>query len=182
MKGRERPRVLAVRCADPVLSMLAPVGLAASVGTALIVDLADQTGRGGRTLADVAREGPRLAELSPGRSGVALLRGGDLPVLEVPGVIDDLASRWPAVVVRLADHGWPGPTVPVIALYPGRLAPVSSAAAVWQRLPAGPRPPGPGPVLPLIRPWLVRRVLAGGLPGRGPWVEAWREVWELPWA
>jgi hypothetical protein len=180
--GRERSRVLAVRCADPVLSVLAPVGLAATRGTALVVDLVGEMGSGGRTLADMAKDGPRLEELSPGRPGVALLGSGHLSLDDVVALVDDFATRWPAVVVRAGTSDWPGPTVPVWALYPGWLAPMTREPAVWQKLPAGPPPPGPGPVLPLLGSGVVRRVLSGGLPGHGRWVRAWRQVWELPWA
>jgi hypothetical protein len=77
MGGITRFGILAVCSPDPVLSVAAPLGLAASAGTALIVDIA-----GGlcltsnRTLADLAGEGPTRAELSPGRQGVAVLAAG----------------------------------------------------------------------------------------------------------
>jgi hypothetical protein len=182
MTGRERSRVLAVRCADPILSVIAPVALGSTRGTALIIDLGDQMGMGPRTLADLARDGPRLDELSPGRSGVAVLRSGRLPPAEVAVMAQQLAVGWPAVVIRAISDDWPGPIVPVHVLYPGWLAPTTRQAAVWQRLASGPQAPGPGPVLPTLGSRLVRRVLGGGRPGEGRWVRAWRQVWDLPWA
>ncbi len=60
MVGNGRGTVLAVRSVDPVLSVVAPLGLAASAGTALMVDLTgDLQMGGGRTLADIDAEGPR---------------------------------------------------------------------------------------------------------------------------
>jgi hypothetical protein len=182
MTGRERTRVLAVHSADPVMALLGSIGLAAAMGTALLVDLADQMGsRSPRTLADVASEGPRLTEVSPGRRGVAVLRSGHLPAAEAATVVDALATRWPAVVVRLEARDWPGPTVPVRALYPGWLAPTTTETSVWQKLPGGSSPTGPGPVLPTLRAATTRRILAGGVPPPGAWLRAWRPVWEIPW-
>jgi hypothetical protein len=183
MTGREGSRVLAIESVDPLLSLLGAVGLAASRGTALIVDAAGDLGRGRRTLADIAADGPRLVEVSPGRAGIATISAGPLPSDEMETIAQELARRWPALVVRLDGRHWDGPTVPLRPLYPGCLAPtVGGSAAVWQRLRSGSRPPGPGPILPELRPALVRRVLGGGHPGSGRWVKAWRLVWDLPWA
>lgn len=179
--GGERPRVLAVSSTDPVMSVVGPIGLAAATGTALLIDMANQMGGAQRTLSDLMADGPRLDELSPGRKGVAVLRAGYLTT-ETLAFIDQLATRWPAVVVRPGPEGWSGPTVPLRPLYPGWLAQATTEAAVWQQLPSSPRPPGPGPVLPVLRPGVVRRVLSGGMPDQGKWLKVWERVWELPWA
>ncbi|MCI0677609.1 MAG: hypothetical protein L0Z63_01005 [Actinobacteria bacterium] len=182
MWGGETHRVLAVRSVDPLLSLLGSIGLVAARGTGLVVDTGGQLGRGRRSLADLASDGPRLDEVGPGRSGIAVLGSGHLPLVEVESVAGILATRWPGVVVRLCGDGWTGATVPVVPLYPGCLAPEEMGAAVWQRIAGGSQPPGPGPVLPDLRSSLVRRVLGGGHPGRGRWVRAWSRVWEMPWA
>jgi len=180
--GRERTRVLAVHSADPVMAALGSIGLAASMGTALLIDLADSMGHGSRrTLADLASEGPRLTEVSPGRRGVAVLRSGHLSVADAAATVYDLAAHWPGVVVRLDAREWPGPIVPVRPLYPGWLAPTTSETSVWQKIPGGSSPTGPGPVLPLLRPATARRMLIGGLPAAGAWLRAWRPIWEMPW-
>jgi len=172
-----------VRSVDPVLSVVAPLGLAASAGTALVVDLAgDLHVDGGRTLADIDIEGPRRDELSPGRSGVAVIGAGSIDVLRASELIAELGTRWPALVVRVNSGMWDGPIVPVVPLYPGWLASNTDAASVWQPIGVSRRPPAPGPVLPVLRPSLVRRLLSGRLPGRSRWVRAWSRVWELPWA
>ena len=183
MVGKGRFGILAVRSPDPVLSLLAPLGLAASAGTALLVDLVGgpPVDRG-RTLADLAADGPRLAELSPGRSGVAVLAGGPITCQASVEPIEHLASRWPAIVVRVAGEEWPGPTVPARPLYPGWLAPTGADAAVWQPMGAGSRPPGPGPVLPRLRASTISQLLNGRLPRRSRWIGAWERVWGLPWA
>lgn len=183
MDGKGRFGVLAVTSPDPVMSVLGPIGLAASAGTALVVDL----GEGlriprRRTLADVAAEGPRLEELAPGRRGVAFMSGGGLALKEAAELVERLGRHWPALVVRVGASGWDGPVVPVIPLYPGWLAPDHAGAAVWQAVPGGGRPPGPGPLLPSPGRSTTRRVLAGGMPASGRWVKAWLQVWRLPWA
>lgn len=181
--GRERFRVLGVRSADPVMSVVGPMGLAAAAGTALLVDLGDQLGSGkARTLADLSGDGPRLDELSPGRTGVAVVRAGASEVIRCAELIDRLATRWPAVVVRTVDGSWPGPVVPVRPLYPGWLAPNTVEPSVWQAMSWSSRPPGPGPVLPMLRAPEVRRMLQGGMPIKGRWLKTWERVWEMPWA
>lgn len=184
MEGKGRaPGVLAVTSPDPVMSVLGPIGLAAAAGTALIVDLDEGLRRPRtRSLADIAADGARLSELAPGRRGVALVSSGELPPETVVEVVARLSLHWPAVVIRPGPWGWEGPTVPLIPLYPGWLAPSHIGAAVWQRVPGGAAPPATGPVLPAPGAGLVRRMLAGGLPGRSRWTRAWAAVWELPWA
>jgi hypothetical protein len=165
------------------MAVLGPIGLAASAGTSLIVDFGDTLGRsGGRTLVELLEEGPRLDELSPGRGGVALIRGGGVTPEEGWSVVERLSGHWPAIVVHGAAPRWPGPTVPVEILFPGWLAPAGSGPAVWQSLGDRTSPPGPGPVLPRLGQSQVRRILSGRLPKRGKWLRVWERVWELPWA
>lgn len=181
MVGKGSSGVLGVHSSDPVLSVIAPLGLAAAAGTCLYVDLL-----GGletpRTLADLAADGPRLDELSPGRRGVAMLAAGPVGGDEAEELIYRLATRWPAVVVRASPESWSGGTVPVHPLLPGFAAPHAPGAAVWQSVPGGSSPPGPGPVLPRVSSRVVRELLAARLPVRSRWVRAWERVWELPWA
>ena len=168
---------------DPVLSTVAPIGLAAAAGTALIVDLATTTAVTGRTLADLVSDGPKLAELSPGRPGIAFIAGGNVDRIDGFEMLRQLAAHWPAVVIRVDDTGLPFPTVPVIPLFPGRLAPSTPMNhGVWQPVGAGVEPPGPGPVLPRLRGGVARRMLSGHLPRRSRWISAWPPVWGMPWA
>jgi hypothetical protein len=174
---------LGVESPDPVLSLLAAMGMGQVVGTALVVDLCgDLNLRSERTLADIAADGPALEELSPGRRGVAILGSGPLSPIESAGIIADLAVHWPAVVVRCRAEGWEGPTVPVRPLLPGLMQQINSSPAVWQRLASGVKPSGPGPVLPRIRASTVRRMLAGRAVRGSRWLEAWGPVWGMPWA
>ena len=183
MVGKGRHPILGVRSPDPILSIVAPVGLAVVAGTALVVDLGASTRQPGRSLSDLVSDGPSLSELSPGRPGVAFLPGGKVGRDDAIQLITQLAGHWPAIVVRVADFDLPIATVPVVPLFPGRFSPVSiPPRGVWQPVAGGGDPPGPGPVLPRLGAGLVRRILAGQMPRRSRWINAWRPVWEMPWA
>lgn len=181
--GRSPARrgVLAVTSPEPVLSLVSALGLAQVAGSALVIDLCRDLALEGRTLSDIASEGPALAELRPGRSGVALLGSGPIALDSARPLIDSLAEGWPAVVVRCHHGQWEGPTVPVRALLPGLLRISEKEAAVWQPVGSSTRPPGPGPVLPRLRSSLVRHLLAGRGSSRARWVRAWERVWAMPW-
>ena len=183
MGGVGRFGVLAVESPDPVLSVVGPIGLAASVGTALVIDFVGGLQiRSDRTLADLIEDGPTRSELSPGRSGVALLSGHTVEPELAVSAIEELSAAWPAVVLRCRAGQLAVPTVPVRPLFPGYLLAADETPAVWQPVGAGIRPPGPGPVLPRLSSSLARRLLAGRLPVRSRWVASWRRVWEMPWA
>lgn len=175
--------VLAIESPDPVLSVLAPIGLAASIETALVIDVAGGLRvQSDRTLADLIENGPTRSELSPGRSGVALLSGHSVDPVPAMIAIEELAVSWPAIVLRCRPGQMPVPTVPVRALLPGHLLTPDETPSVWQPVGAKARPPGPGPVLPRLSSSLVRRLLSGRLPGRSRWVASWRPIWDMPWA
>jgi len=175
--------VIAVTSPDPVLSLLSALGLAQVAGSALVIDMCgDLALARGRTLSDLAADGPSVSELSPGRSGVALLSSGPIEPIEASPLIDALAQGWPALVIRCPAGVWSGAKIPVRPLLPGLLRPVEDSPAVWQPMAAGGRPSGPGPVLPRLSGSLVRRLLSGRSAVRARWVRAWERVWEMPWA
>ncbi|HET9258497.1 MAG TPA: hypothetical protein VFP42_00035 [Acidimicrobiia bacterium] len=171
-----------MRSIDPILSLVGPIGLAASLGTALVIDLGPSGANEGRSLRDISADGPTLAELSPGRRGVAMIPGGGIDPRDAIDLIEQLAIRWPAVAVRVEGPGWPFPVVPVIPIYPGRLLVSTEPLGVWQPIGGSGRAPGPGPVLPRLRAGQLRRLLSGQVPRRSRWVDAWRPVWDMPWA
>lgn len=177
---------------DHVLSVVAPVGLAAAAARpALVIDL-DPEGPsfpGPRSLAELVNEGPTRLELFPGSPGghgpgVALLRNGGIDWEPAIPMIEALARQWPALVLRLPDRGgpWPWPVVPVVPLLPGILQPRRGRAAVWQTVTSRRAvAPGPGPVLPGLDRSALTRLLTLRSEPRGRWVKAWSQVWELPW-
>lgn len=191
MPGREwRHRVLGIRCAvDPVLHALAPLGLASARGTALVVDLDDEAPPypGSTSLAKLVASQPRLSDLRPLRSGVAVLPNGSVHPRQAADVIEALVAGWPAVVLRFgAAHSLPSalvdvPVVPVAPLLPGFLHPSPAGAGVYQSLFPGPPPRLRGVVLPPLGRSHIQGMLTGtGLPPRR-WVRAWERVWEVSW-
>lgn len=182
--GDGKHRIVAIRTfGDELLSAVAPLGLALSAGTALVVDL-DRDGPpypAERSVAELIEEGPRRAELFPERTGVAALPNGGAEPLAALELVETLARHWPVVVVRIASGESPFPVIPVRPLWPGFLAPFGRRPAVWQRASTGSEPPGPGPVLPPPGRATVAALLAGKRPFRSRWIRAWSRVWELPW-
>lgn len=180
--GIDRGQVIGLYADDPVLSWVGAIGLASVRGSAIVIDLLGPHGRGGRTLEMLLDDGPRLDELSPGRTGIAVVSCHALAAEGLGDAVDELRRSWPALVVRSDGRRWLGSTVPYKLLYPGVLAPTDPSPAVWQACRSFQRPPGPGPVLPPLRPAAVRTMLNMNLPRARSWVAAWRRIWEMPWA
>ena len=186
----QRHRVLGIRCGtDPVLHAVAPLGLAAARGTALVVDLDRDAPSypGSTSLAALVTSQPRLDDLRPRRSGVAVLSNGMASPGEIEEVMEALVSGWPTVVLRLgASQDLPPsltetPVVPVAPLFPGFLHPPSTGPGVFQAMSVGPPPSLRGVVLPPLARSHIYRMLGGlGFPPRR-WVSAWEKVWNLPW-
>lgn len=157
---------------DGLLSVVAPLGAAAAVGTALVVDLDPSAPPlpGRRTLADLAADGPSAAELRPSRPGVAVLPSGGVAADTARPVVDALVAHWPMVVLRVRDGGAIdvapvfGPGMPAAVLQPTGLVPVPAhrSAIVLPHLPAR-----------------VARALVQGRTVGGRWVRAWQRVWTL---
>ncbi len=169
-----------------VLSVVAPLALAASAGTALVIDLdphgPDYPGTG--SLTRLTAEGPRRSDLSPERRGVAVLRNGGIEPAACDEIIAALCRGWPYVVLRLrsgAERPDGRGVVPVRSLLPGELFAFGPEPAVYQRCGWRIRPDGPGPVLPHPRSSTVQALLEGRAPFADRWVRSWRQVWEAPW-
>jgi hypothetical protein len=170
---------------DSVLSVVAPLGLAAAAAEpALMIDL-DPNGPpypGPRSLAEMVDSGPSRSEMSPSSGKLAVLRNGGVDPLEAVAVVQALAASWPRVVLRVECTIPPmWPVIPVVPLLPGILSPARGRAAVWQATTLNDEPPGPGPVLPALTRSILDRLLRMQTHPGGRWVAAWRPVWELPW-
>ena len=77
---------------DGLLSVIAPIGLAAAVPTGLVVDL-DPNGPllpGVATLAALVESGPRRVDLQPAAEGTAMLANGGLDPEEAETVVRHL--------------------------------------------------------------------------------------------
>lgn len=180
--GSGRALVLGVDSRDPVLSWIGAMGLALVCGTALVIDLESPSDGGDRSLLALLSDGPRLDEISPARTGVAVMRAGDVEAADLEVALETLGRSWPALVLRTDGVRWDGATVPYRALYPGVLGQSSPIPAVWQPVDIVTQAPGPGPILPHIRPSAVRLLLHLKRPMARKWVRSWRRVWEMPWA
>ncbi len=167
---------------DPVLGAIAPLGLGASVGTALVVD-ADPDGPnypGSGSLAALVAAGPRRADLSPSRDGLAVLRNGGVSIEEANDVLAALEAGWPRLVIRHAGaEPPPGQSIAVVADLPGALARRVTGPTVVQRLRLGASSVEADVQLPRPSTRLIRTLLDGRLPGRCRWVRAWKPVWGL---
>ncbi|MDP8958661.1 MAG: hypothetical protein M3N51_05535 [Actinomycetota bacterium] len=172
---------------DGLLAAVAPLGLAAAAGTALVVDLDPHGPRypGAGSLADLVGEGPRRSDLAPSRAGLAVLRNGGIALQEALEVVTALMEGWPQVVLRLPCRPAPDqPAVPLVQVHPllpGALYPKVDDAAVYQQAGFRVPPPGPGPVLPVPKASTVAALLSGVLGRRERWVRAWADVWRWPW-
>jgi hypothetical protein len=155
---------------DGLLSIVAPLGAAAAVGTALVVDLAPDAPPlpgGRRTVADLVADGPSAEDLTPHRRGVAVLRSGGVDADAAGDVVAALRQGWPFLVERRPSAG--------IVVAPVFGPP--SDAVVHQPTGLVPLPPDlPGIVLPRLSPSTAKRLLTGREAG-GRWVRAWRRVW-----
>lgn len=180
--GSGRALTLGLYSEDPVLSWIGSMGLALVAGTALVVDLVGPSHHGERSLSDLSADGPQLRDLSPTRTGVAVISGVDLAPAAVEPVVDILGRSWPALVFRCRPAAYPAATVTYRALYPGVLASNDESPAVWQRLYSWSSPPGPGPVLPRIPALAVHQLLHLRRPIARSWIRSWKPVWEMPWA
>ena len=168
---------------DGLLGALAPLGLAAAAGTALVVDL-DPTGPsypGTGSLAQLVADQPRRRDLEPGRSGLAVLRNGGIEYAEACEVVTALIRGWPAVVLRVASGSGPPPeltAVTVLPLVPGGLFDAVEAPAVYQPMGFRMASPPAGMVLPPFPRRVAAALLGGNIPRRSRWIRAWGAVWD----
>lgn len=173
-----------------MLGAVAPLALATAQPIALVVDL-DPRGPhypSARSLRELVVEGPRAADLSPARSGVAVLANGGVEFEDSRDLVGLLLRGWPAVVLRLAPQApddVPAPIVPVRLLTPGRLFP-PQGRGVYQPLAGDSRgrrrlEAGGSLVLPAAPRRVVRALLEGARPVASRWTTAWRRVWAASW-
>lgn len=177
---------LAMACeSDGVLGVVAPLALAATVDTCLVVDLDPHGPRypGDGSLAELVDQGPRLDDLRPSHRGIAVLRNGGIEPAATGDVVGALVKGWPNVVLRLPrlTSAMAMPLVPVIPLLPGGMTPTIDRPAVYQQMGFHEKAPGPGLTMPTPPRGVIAALLEGRLPGRRRWVRAWKEVWRMPW-
>lgn len=166
-----------------MLGALAPLGLAAAAGTALVIDLDPQGPRypGTGSLAQLVADQPRRQDLEPTRPGLAVLRNGGVDYGEAGNVVAALVRGWPAVVLRLGSGVRPPPeltAVTVHPLVPGGLFAAPEAAAVYQPMGFRMAVPEPGLMLPPLTRRVAGALLGGNVPRRSRWIRAWGALWD----
>lgn len=169
---------------DGLLGALAPLGLGAAAGTALVVDL-DPDGPqypGQGTLARLIEDGPRMADLQPQRRGLAVIRNGGIEAAAAAEILAAFSREWPHLVLRLpprtaAPAGFP--LVTVHPLVPGRLFEWTDGS-VYQDMGFRVRAPEGARRLPVLGRAVAGSLLAGTIPLRSRWVQAWRSLWGSP--
>ena len=168
---------------DGLLGALAPLGLAAAAGTALVIDL-DPDGPsypGSGSLAQLVVDEPRREDLKPTRSGLAVLRNGGVEYPEAFKVVAALIRGWPAVVLRLASGSDLPPELTVITVHPlvpGGLFGTVETPAVYQPMGFRMASPPAGMMLPHLPRRVAAALLAGNVPRGSRWIRAWSALWD----
>ena len=163
-----------------MLHHIGPLGLAASIGSCLVVDLDPEAPPlGGRTLADLMEDGLRAGDLRPS-DGVAVIGSGGLGYGEALPILDELLDRWPAVVIRVGAEEIPAPLVPILPLLPAPFRPSVQRCAL-QLTARGQSAPTRAISLPPLRRQQIHAMLGGRIEPRWRWVRAFRDVWGAAW-
>ncbi len=168
---------------DPLLGVVAPLALAASVTTALVVDLDPDAPPlpVASTLAGLVERGPTRAELAPDRRGVAVLANGGISAEVAAPVVEALIEGWPHVALRVPERTHPlAACVPVLPLLPSEIV-GDHGKAVYQRVAWSAATPPGSIILPRPSAAAVGAILALRRPLRGRWLRAWRRVWAASW-
>lgn len=166
---------------DATLGVVAPLGVAASVDTALVIDLdphGPQYG-GPFSLADLVSRGPKLDQLEPQRHGPAVLRNGGVQPADAEEIVSELVARWPNIVLRCPQATEAGKNkIALLPLLPEPFTPMVDGRVVYQRIHLSARTPGRETVLPVPRSSTIRSLMSGVRPPRGDrWVRALGQVW-----
>jgi len=166
---------------DAMLGVVGPLGAAAAVDTALVIDL-DPHGPhygGPFSLADLVGRGPTLDQLEPARHGPAVLRNGGVLPADAEEIVSELVTRWPNVVLRCPQETEASVNaIALLPLLPEPFTPIVEGRVVYQRNHLSGPGPGTDIVLPVPRTSTIKSLLDGVLPPRSDrWVKALRQVW-----
>lgn len=177
--------------ADSLLATIAPLGLASTTATALVVDAENNGPRypSQGSLADLVAAGPRRIDLMPQRPGLAVLRNGGVDWDDAAEVVEALGEGWPCVVVRLPSafpqpsrirNRWP--VVPVVPSLPHGYGSEVEAPFVAQATGLAARSTRAAAfTLPAPSRRTITALLAGKRAVGSRWIRAWRSVWEVAW-
>ena len=166
---------------DHLLSVIAPIGLAVTKRSALVIDL-DPLGPlfpGSFTLADLVRDGPTDEQLSPSDRSIAILANGGVSVAEAAKVVAALVERWPNVVLRCSPaQPAPPAAVSLIPLLPAPFGSPPTPRTVYQRTGFRTEAPEESLVLPRPRRSTIEALMGlRRMPKRSAWLNQLGRVW-----
>ncbi len=166
--------------ADAILDVAVPLALVASVPTGIVVDL-DPDGPvvgEGPSLAELVAEEPTAEQLRPVAGAAAYLSNGGVDADDAWPVVEALAARWPAVVLRCAPRlQRPASALAVLPLLPEPFTLRADGRCVYQRIGVSPGVTPDGPVLPRPRRGTIAALLTGRRPGRDRWMRSVAALW-----
>ncbi len=166
---------------DHLLSVIAPIGLAVTRRSALVIDL-DPGGPpfpGAFTLADLVRDGPTDEQLSPSDRSIAVLANGGVSVADAAEVVEALVARWPNVVLRCSP-ALPAPTaaVSLVPLLPAPFGSQPTPRTVYQRTGFHTEAPKESLVLPRPRRSTIEALMGlRRMPKHSAWLKQLARVW-----
>lgn len=166
---------------DHLLSVIAPIGLATTRKSALVIDL-DPGGPpfpGGFTLAELVRDGPTETQLSPSDRSIAVLGNGGVSTADASEVVEALVARWPNVVLRCSpSQPAPDTAVSLVPLLPPPFRSRPTARTVYQRTGFRTDAPSESLVLPRPRRSTVEALMGlRRMPRRSAWLRQLARIW-----
>jgi len=166
---------------DHLLSVIAPIGLAATQKTALVIDLdpAGPSFPGTFTLADLVRNGPTRMQLSPSERSIAVLANGGVSVADASDVVEALVARWPHVVLRCSpSQPAPDAAVSLVPLLPAPFGSPPTPRTVYQRTGFQTEIPSQSLVLPRPKRSTIEALMGlRRMPKRSAWLKQLGRVW-----
>ncbi len=166
---------------DYVLSVLAPLAVAASRSSCLVVDLDTQgpIHPSPYTLADLVSDGPTAAQLEPRKGPPHLLPNGGVAPHEAREVVSALVDRWPNVVLRCPPaEPAPSDAIQLIPLLPTPTR-VSRGPVVFQDLGFGVEPPNGTTSVRRPRRSTIESLINHRVPLGSRWVRDLAAIWRL---
>jgi hypothetical protein len=166
---------------DHLLSVVAPIGLAVTRSSALVIDL-DPGGPpfpGEFTLAELVRDGPTDEQLSPSDGGIGILANGGVSVSDASEIVAALVTRWPNVVLRCSPaQPPPDAAVSLIPLLPAPFGSPPTPRTVYQRTGFHTEVPQHSLVLPRPRRSTIEGLMGlRRMPKRSAWLRQLGRVW-----
>lgn len=168
---------------DLLLSVLAPIGLASTRTSALVIDLDPEGPRyeSPYTLADLVRDGAMKDQLDPVRRAVAVLPNGGVGIEDASEMVGALVERWPHVVLRCDPASKPPESaVALLPLLPKPFMAQPARRVVFQNLGFAAQAPKGALVLPRPRRATVDALMGlKAMPTKSPWLKQLARIWSV---